>query len=132
MAYINGLIVSNLKSLSEMLKHSLAAQVVTVDEIRTALEAEASPIPAGGDIYSVTATSTRLLAKIATSPDSDMGTIVKKILRSTKYAAITYFTVSGADNNPHHLPVQRLEHSTNSVNSMQPIHSTNSASRTIS
>lgn len=95
MTYINGLIASNLKSLSEMLKNSIADNAVSVEEIRTALEAEASPIPAGGDIYNVTAVSTDLLLKLAKSPDSDMGTIVKKILRSTKYAAITYFTVSG-------------------------------------
>jgi hypothetical protein len=38
-----------------------------------------------------------------------MGIIVKKIMRSTKYAATTYYSVTGADNNPHHLPVQRLE-----------------------
>lgn len=113
MTYINGLIASNLKSLSEMLKNSIADNAVSVEEIRTALEAEASPIPAGGDIYNVTAMSTDLLLKLAKSPDSDMGTIVKKILRSTKYAAITYFTVSGADSNPHHLPVQRLELSSN-------------------
>lgn len=132
MAYINGLIVSNLKSLSEMLKDSLAAQAITIEEIRTALEAEASPIPAGGDIYNVTAVSTELLLKLTKSPDSDMGTIVKKILRSTKYAAITYFTVSGADSNPHHLPVQRLEHSTNALHSLTTPPSTNSASPTVS
>ncbi len=132
MAYINGLIVSNLKSLSEMLKDSLAAKAITVEEIRAALEAEASPIPAGGDIYNVTSVSTELLLKLTKSPDSDMGTIVKKILRSTKYAAITYFTVSGADSNPHHLPVQRLEHSTNSLHSLTTPPSTNSASPTIS
>jgi hypothetical protein len=38
-----------------------------------------------------------------------MSIIVKKIMRSTKYAATTFYAVSGADNNPHHLPVQRLE-----------------------
>lgn len=113
MAYINGLIASNLKSLAEMLKDSIADNSVSVEEIRAALEAEALPIPAGGDIYNVTAVSTDLLLKLTKSPDSDMGTIVKKILRSTKYAAITYFTVSGADNNPHHLPVQRLELASN-------------------
>jgi hypothetical protein len=112
MAYINGLIVSNLKSLSDMLKTSLASESISVEDLRAALEAEASPIPAGGDIYNVTSLSTSLLAKLSQSPDSDMGTIVKKILRSTKYAAITYYTVSGADNNPHHLPLQRLENST--------------------
>jgi hypothetical protein len=109
MSYINGLIESNLKSLTDMLKLSLASSHVTVDEIRSALVAESLQVPAGGDIYNVTSISTELLSKLSNSPDRDMNIIVKKILRSTKYAATTYYSVSGGDNNPHHLPVQRLE-----------------------
>ncbi len=109
MSYISGLIESNLKSLTDMLKDALSSEAITIDDIRLALEAEAAPVPAGGDIYNVTSTTTELLAKLAQSPDRDMSIIVKKLLRSTKYAATTYYAVSGADNNPHHLPVQRLE-----------------------
>lgn len=109
MSYINGLIESNLKSLTDMLKSSIAAAAITTDDLRAALEAEAAPVPAGGDIYNVTETTTQLLAKLSQSPDRDMSIIVKKLLRSTKYAATTYYSVTGADNNPHHLPIQRLE-----------------------
>ena len=109
MSYVQGLIESNQKSLCEMLRSSLNANVITESEIRVALEAEAAPVPAGGDIYSLTTTALDLLAKLSTSPDRDMSIIVKKIMRSTKYAATTFYAVSGADNNPHHLPVQRLE-----------------------
>jgi hypothetical protein len=109
MSYIAGLIDSNLKSLSDMLNSSLASGAITRDEIKTALEAEAAAVPAGGDIYSVTATSTEFLGRLSLTPDRDMLIIVKKILRSTKYAATTYYSVSGADNNPHHLPIQRFD-----------------------
>ena len=109
MSYISGLIESNLKSLTDMLKSAIAAEFINASDLRSALEAEASPVPAGGDIYNVTQNTTDLLAKISRSPDRDMGIIVKKIMRSTKYAATTYYAVSGSDNNPHHLPVQRLE-----------------------
>ena len=109
MSYIAGLINSNLKSLSDMLNSSLASGAITRDEIKTALEAEAAAVPAGGDIYSVTATSTEFLGRLSLTPDRDMLIIVKKILRSTKYAATTYYSVSGADNNPHHLPIQRFD-----------------------
>ena len=109
MSYISGLVESNLKSLTEMLKDALASEAISVSDLRLALEAEAAPVPAGGDIYNVTTSTTELLAKLSTSPDRDMSIIVKKILRSTKYAATTYYAVSGSDGNPHHLPVQRLE-----------------------
>jgi hypothetical protein len=109
MSYISGLIESNLKSLTEMLKSSLAKESISLSDLRAALEAEAAPVPAGGDIYNVTGITTDLLSKLSQSPDRDMGIIVKKIMRSTKYAATTYYSVTGADNNPHHLPVQRLE-----------------------
>jgi hypothetical protein len=109
MSYINGLIESNLKSLTDMLKLSLESNAIALSDLRIALEAEAAPVPAGGDIYSVTETTTHLLAKLSQSADRDMSIIVKKIMRSTKYAATTYYAVSGLDNNPHHLPVQRLE-----------------------
>ena len=109
MSYIAGLIESNLKSLSDMLNSSLASGAITRDEIRAALEAEAAAIPSGGDIYNVTVTSTEFLGRLTLTPDRDMMIIVKKILRSTKYAATTYYSVSGADNNPHHLPIQRLD-----------------------
>ena len=108
MSYIAGLIDSNLRSLSDMLNSSLSSGAITRDEIKAALEAEAAAVPAGGDIYSVTATSTEFLARLTQTPDRDMMIIVKKILRSTKYAATTYYSVSGADNNPHHLPIQRI------------------------
>jgi hypothetical protein len=66
-------------------------------------------VPAGGDIYTVSEVTTELVKKLQGGPDRDMTVIVKKILRSTKYAATTYYAVSGADNNPHHLPVTRQE-----------------------
>ena len=109
MSYISGLIDSNLKSLADMLRSSIESGLITSEQIKSALEAEAAPVPAGGDIYSVTATSTDFLSKLSLTPDRDMTIIVKKILRSTKYAATTYYSVSGADNNPHHLPLKRWE-----------------------
>lgn len=109
MSYIGGLIESNLKSLTDMLKNALAAECISIEDLRLALEAESAPVPAGGDIYNVTESTNLLLAKLSNSPDRDMLIIVKKLLRSTKYAATTYYAVSGADDNPHHLPVQRLE-----------------------
>ncbi|MCX6118920.1 MAG: hypothetical protein NT027_15390, partial [Proteobacteria bacterium] len=66
------------------------------------------PVPAGGDIYNLTVLTNDLLAKIQQSNDRDMLIIVKKIFRSTKYAAITWYAVTGYDNNPHHLPVSPL------------------------
>lgn len=108
-SYISELIEGNLRSLTDMLKSSIAANAVTTEELRSALEAEAAPVPAGGDIYSVTSVTTALIGKLQQSPDRDMTIIFKKILRSTKYAATTYYAVSGADNNPHHLPVVRAD-----------------------
>ena len=112
MSYISGLIEGNLKSLADMLKASIASNAITTEELRAALEAEAAPVPSGGDIYSVTEITNHVLKKLQDAPDRDMSIIVKKLLRSTKYAATTYYAVSGADNNPHHLPVQRLENLT--------------------
>jgi hypothetical protein len=109
MSYVQGLIDTNLKSLCEMLRSALDLNHISDSDIKAALEAESIPVPAGGDIYGLSDLSLSLLAKLAASPDRDMAIIVKKILRSTKYAAITFYAVSGADNNPHHLPVQRLE-----------------------
>ncbi len=109
MSYISGLIESNLKSLTDMLKRSLSDEVICTDDLLRALQSEAAPVPAGGDIYNVTPASLDLLQKLSESADRDMSVIVKKILRSTKYAATTFYAVSGADDNPHHLPVQRLE-----------------------
>ena len=105
MSYIDELIASNQKSLQEMLKDSLENNALSVEDIHAALLAEAAPVPAGGDIYNLTSVSTELVHKIIKSPDRDMLTIVKKILRSTKYAATTYYSVTGIDGNPHHLPV---------------------------
>lgn len=109
MSYISDLIEGNLKSLTDMLKASITANAVNAEELRAALMAEAAPVPAGGDIYSVSDTTTELVKKLQGGPDRDMTVIVKKILRSTKYAATTYYAVSGADNNPHHLPITRQE-----------------------
>ena len=58
MSYISGLIESNLKSLTEMLKSSLAKEAISLSDLRAALEAEAAPVPAGGDIYNVTGITT--------------------------------------------------------------------------
>lgn len=109
MSYISDLIEGNLKSLTDMLKASIASNSVNPDELRAALLAEAAPVPAGGDIYSVSEVTNEIIKKLQSGPDRDMTIIVKKILRSTKYAATTYYAVSGADNNPHHLPITRQE-----------------------
>lgn len=109
MSYISDLIEGNFKSLTDMLKASLTDNTINPEELRAALTAEAAPVPAGGDIYSVSDSTTELVKKLQGGPDRDMTIIVKKILRSTKYAATTYYAVSGADNNPHHLPVTRQE-----------------------
>lgn len=114
MSYISDLIEGNLKSLTDMLKASIAASTVNSDELRSALVAEAAPVPAGGDIYSVSEVTNELIKKLQSGPDRDMTIIVKKILRSTKYAATTYYAVSGADNNPHYLPIRRQEPSAQS------------------
>lgn len=108
MSYINELVDSNARSISEMLKASLAANIVTGQEIKDALLAEAAPVPAGGDIYNLTATTSQLIQKLQDAPDRDMLIIVKKILRSTKYAATTWYSVTGQDDNPHHLPLQNI------------------------
>ena len=109
MSYISDLIEGNLKSLNDMLKASITAETVSLEELRAALLAEAAPVPAGGDIYSVSELTTEVIKKLQSGPDRDMTIIVKKILRSTKYAATTYYAVSGADNNPHHLPITRQD-----------------------
>lgn len=115
MSYINELVASNARSIAEMLKTSLANGIVTENEIHDALRAEAAPVPAGGDIYNLTAMTNTLMHKLQHSPDRDMLIIVKKILRSTKYAATTWYSVTGFDNNPHHLPIQPLDKPTSSV-----------------
>lgn len=109
MSYISDLIEGNLKSLNDMLKASITANLVNLEDLRAALTAEAAPVPAGGDIYGVSDVTIELVKKLQGGPDRDMTIIVKKIMRSTKYAATTYYAVSGADNNPHHLPVMRQE-----------------------
>lgn len=109
MSYIDELVESNAKSIGEMLKSTLADGVVSQEDIRSALQAEAEPVPAGGDIYNLTAKTNALIQKLQTSPDRDMLIIVKKILRSTKYAATTWYSVAGLDGNPHHLPITRIE-----------------------
>lgn len=109
MSYISDLIEGNLKSLTDMLKASIASNSLNPDELRAALLAEAAPVPAGGDIYSVSEVTNEIIKKLQSGPDRDMTIIVKKILRSTKYAATTYYAVSGADNNPHHLPITRQD-----------------------
>lgn len=105
MSYIDELVESNGRSITEMLKNSIAGGIVSQEEIRDALLAEAAPVPAGGDIYNLTATTNSLIHKLQSAPDRDMLIIVKKILRSTKYAATTWYSVAGIDNNPHHLPI---------------------------
>ena len=105
MSYINELVESNTRSIAEMLKSSIVAGFVTQEEIREALLAEAAPVPTGGDIYNLTSTTTQLIQKLQDAPDRDMLIIVKKILRSTKYAATTWYSVTGQDDNPHHLPL---------------------------
>ena len=108
MSYIDQLVESNARSIAEMLKNSIGEGLVSGDEIRGALLAEAAPVPAGGDIYNVTTATNTLIHKLQTSPDRDMLIIVKKILRSTKYAATTWYSVAGIDDNPHHLPIAKL------------------------
>ncbi len=108
MSYIEDLIEGNAKSLIDMLKDSIGADQISKDLIRSALIAEAAPVPAGGDIYRVSPSSSQLLEAIQGSLDRDMYIIVKKILRSTKYAAVTWYSASGADNNPHRLAVEPL------------------------
>ncbi|MCX6126666.1 MAG: hypothetical protein NTV34_18185 [Proteobacteria bacterium] len=107
MSYIDQLVDSNTRSISEMLKNSITEGLVTSDEIRNSLLAEAAPVLAGGDIYNLTATTNALIHKLINSPDRDMLIIVKKILRSTKYAATTWYSVAGIDGNPHHLPITK-------------------------
>lgn len=109
MSYINELVESNARSIAEMLKSTIALGLVTSAEIRDALLAEAAPVPAGGDLYNLTATTSTLIHKLQESPDRDMLIIVKKILRSTKYAATTWYSVTGQDDNPHHLPLQKVD-----------------------
>lgn len=109
MSYINELVESNCRSIAEMLKMSISNGHVTGDEIRDALLAEAAPVPAGGDIYNLTSTTNALIHKLQEAPDRDMLIIVKKILRSTKYAATTWYSVTGHDDNPHHLPLQKVD-----------------------
>jgi hypothetical protein len=109
MSYISDLIEGNLKSLTDMLKASITANTINSEELRAALMAEAAPVPAGGDIYSVSESTNEIVKKLQGGPDRDVTIIVKKILRSTKYAATTYYAVSGADNNPHHLPITRQD-----------------------
>jgi hypothetical protein len=109
MTYINELVESNTRSIADMLKATLALGQVQSSEIRDALMAEAAPVPAGGDIYNLTPTTNALIHKLQDSPDRDMLIIVKKILRSTKYAATTWYSVTGQDDNPHHLPLQKVE-----------------------
>lgn len=105
MSYINELVESNTRSIAEMLKSAIASGFVTQEEIKEALQAEAAPVPAGGDIYNLTSTTGKLIQKLQDAPDRDMLIIVKKILRSTKYAATTWYSVTGQDDNPHHLPL---------------------------
>lgn len=105
MSYIDELVESNSRSIAEMLKSAIGAGFVTPEEIKNALLAEAAPVPAGGDIYNLTATTSHLIQKLQDAPDRDMLIIVKKILRSTKYAATTWYSVTGHDDNPHHLPL---------------------------
>jgi hypothetical protein len=91
-----------------MLKESLLRGHVQEQEIKNALLSEAAPVPAGGDIYNLTPTTEAFILKLQSSPDRDMLIIIKKILRSTKYAATTWYSVAGIDNNPHHLPLPAL------------------------
>lgn len=109
MSYIDELVESNARSIHDMLKTSIAEGAVSSEEIRDALIAESAPVPAGGDIYNLTSKTNTLMHKLQTAPDRDMLIIVKKILRSTKYAAITWYSVAGLDNNPHHLPIQKVD-----------------------
>ena len=108
MSYIDQLVESNTRSIAEMLKTSITEGLVTSEEVREALLAESAPVPAGGDIYNLTGKTNALIQKLQSSPDRDMLIIIKKILRSTKYASTTWYSVAGLDNNPHHLPVVKM------------------------
>ncbi len=112
MKYITELVESNSRAIADMLKNTIADGILGLDDVKDALLRETAPVPAGGDIYNLTQHSTDLLAKLQNSPDRDMLIIVKKIFRSTKYAATTWYAVTGADNNPHHLPVKPFSVST--------------------
>ncbi len=108
MKYLCELVESNTKSIAEMIANAVKQGAVTVTDINDALLKETAPVPAEGDIYNLSETSNILLHKLQQTEDRDMLIIVKKILRSTKYAAVTWYAVTGADNNPHHLPVQPI------------------------
>lgn len=115
MQYILDLVQGNLQSLTSILKQSIAEKVVCEADLLSVLKIESKPVPEGEDIYSLSAESQKLFEQISKSSDSDVLVIVKKIVRSTKYAAITWYTASGFDSNPHHLPINKfnLENTSN-------------------
>jgi hypothetical protein len=105
MSYIEDLVTGNAKSIADMLKNALGGDFVQYEHIVTALKSEVAPVAAGGNIYDLTENSLNFISLVSKSPDRDMLIIVKKILRSTKYAATTYYSVAGLDDNPHRLPI---------------------------
>jgi hypothetical protein len=115
MQYILDLVQGNLQSLTSILKQSIADKAVCEADLLSVLKIESKPVPEGEDIYSLSAESQTLFEQISKSSDSDVLVIVKKIVRSTKYAAITWYTASGFDSNPHHLPIKKfnLENTSN-------------------
>jgi hypothetical protein len=106
MSYIDQLVETNSKSVQEMLKTAIEKEQVTRDEVKQAMVAESQPVPEGGELYHLTPVTLQVLQKIQESDDRDMLIIIKKIFRSTKYAATTWYSVAGLDNNPHHLPIE--------------------------
>jgi len=77
-----------------MFSRSIAEGYATEDDFRKALDAESEVLAPGANVHQLSMHSEALIAKVMKSPDRNMLIILKKILRSTRYAVLTYRSVT--------------------------------------
>ena len=94
MRYVDDLIESNFRSLSQILQLSIGQNHIVEADIRQALVAESLPLSENPHVHQLSASSESFISKIMTSGDRDMLIIVKKILKSVRYAVVTYYSVA--------------------------------------
>lgn len=95
MRYVEELMEGNVRSLVSMFEKSIAGGHVTEEDFRRAIAAESKPLTPGANVHQLSLVSEALIARIMKSPDRNMIIILKKILKSTRYAVVTYYNVTG-------------------------------------
>ncbi len=93
MRYVDDLIESNFRSLSQILQLSIGQKDIVEEDIRAALLAESLPLSENPYVHQLSQSSESFISKIMNSVDRDMLIIVKKILKSVRYAVVTYYNV---------------------------------------